>query len=274
MRIEYVSDQEEMMLKDFILLKGVSKALARKIKLYGKMYINNEESKNYFLVKKGDLVTLEYDEVLNEEILVNSESLDIQYEDEHILVVNKRKDLASQPSRLHQFDNLISLVKAYYLEKGIKTNIHLVNRLDYSTSGLVIVAKDGFTHHALSSTHIIKKYYALVSGHLEKKSDEINLKIGRVVEHNIKRWVMEDGKESITKYKVIKEFDDSSLLEIELVTGRTHQIRVSFAYLNHSLIGDKLYGEGSDLKLCCYYLKFKNPFNDSFVEVEIKPDWA
>lgn len=274
MKLEYIVDQDEMMLKDFIILKGISKSLARKIKLYGRMYINGEESKNYFLVKKGDKVTLEYNEVLNSDILVNNEELDIRYEDDHILIVNKRKNLATQPSRLHQFDNLISLVKSYFIKQGINTNIHLVNRLDYSTSGLVIIAKDGYTHNELSKIDITKKYYALVSGHLDKTSDTINLKIGRVVEHNIKRWVMENGKESITKYNVIKEYDDYSLVDIELLTGRTHQIRVSFAYLLHPLLGDKLYGEGEDLKLCCYYIKFINPFDNKTIEISIKPNWV
>lgn len=273
MKIEFVSKLDTMMLKDFILEMGVSRAFARRVKLYGKMYINDVLSKNYFLVKKGDRVTLEYDEAQNEAINVVKEELDICYEDEHLLVLNKPKNLASQPSRLHQFDNIISFVKAYFIEKGINTNIHLVNRLDYSTSGLLIIAKDGYTHHALSKVEIKRKYLAVVKGHLDKKEDEVRLKIDRVEAHNIKRWVMETGKEAITIYKVLKEYSDSSLVDVELKTGRTHQIRVTFSYLNHPVLGDKLYGEGEDLMLHCYYLKFKDPYSNSYIEVKKAPNW-
>ncbi len=278
MKIDYLVDTNEMMLKDFILLKGVSRSFARRVKLYGKMYINGIDAKNFYLVKKGDLVTLEYSEAMNDEIVTVEADLDILYEDNHIMVINKERGIASQPTRSHQSDNIISLVKAYFIKKGINSNIHLVNRLDFSTSGLLIVAKDGFTHNELSKIEIERKYLALVEGHLEKKEDLINLKIGRIEEGNIRRWVMDSGKEAITSYKVLKEFhskeySDASLVDIKLYTGRTHQIRVTFSYLGHPVIGDKLYGKGDDLMLHCYYLKFKDPYSDNYIEVEKKPNW-
>lgn len=275
MKLEYEVNVDEMVLKDFILYVGVSRALARRIKLYGKMYINGEIAKNYFLVKRHDKVILEYNEDMNEDINTVDYSLDILYEDEHLLVINKEKNLASQPSIKHQYDNLISYVKAYFIKKNINTNIHLVNRLDYATSGLIIIAKDGYTHHLMSKIDIERKYLAIVEGILEKKEDEINIKIGRVEEDSIKRWVMEDGKEAITLYRVIKENNDLgfSLVEATLKTGRTHQIRVSMAYLNHPVMGDKLYGSGEDLKLHCYYLKFKNPYLDEYIELTCMPIW-
>ena len=262
-----------MMLKEFILSVGVSRAFARRVKLYGKMYINDVEAKNYYMVNKGDKVTLEYDEKINEEINAIDNEIEILHEDNHLLVVNKPRNLASQPSRLHQFDNMISYVKSYFLKKGIDTNIHLVNRLDYSTSGLLIIAKDGYTHHEMSKVDIERKYLAVVEGHLDKKTSEVKVKIDRLEPHNIKRWVMESGKEAITLYKVIKEFSDSSLLDIEIKTGRTHQIRVTFSYLNHPVLGDKLYGNGEDLMLHCYYLKFKDPFSEQVIEVKKLPNW-
>ena len=274
MKIDYLVTIDNIKLKDFILEMGVSRAFARRVKLYGKMYINDVEAKNFYIVHLGDKVTLEYDEKLNEEINVNLEELDICYEDSHIMVVNKRAHLASQPTRTHQYDNLISLIKAYFIKNNITSNIHLVNRLDYSTSGLVIVAKDGYTHNLLSKIDIEKKYYAIVKGHLEKKEDLVNIKIGRVEEHNIKRWVMEDGKESKTLYKVIGEKDGNDLVDVKLLTGRTHQIRVTFSYLSHPIIGDKIYGDGGDdLMLHCYYLCFNNPYQEGKIEVKREPNW-
>ena len=110
MKIEFISNLDTMMLKEFILSVGVSRAFARRVKLYGKMYINDVEAKNYYMVNKGDKVTLEYDEKINEEINAIDNEIEILYEDDHLLVVNKPRNLASQPSRLHQFDNMISYV--------------------------------------------------------------------------------------------------------------------------------------------------------------------
>ena len=275
MKLEYIVTGEEKMLKEFILEMGISRALARKIKLYGEMYINDEVAKNYFLVKENDKVTLIYNETLNEEINEVKSDIEILYEDEYLMVVFKESNLASQPSHRHQEDNLISHVKSYFIKNGITSNIHLVNRLDFSTSGILIIAKDGYTHYELTKNNdIIRKYLAIVEGILSKKEDRIIVKIERVEEGNIKRMVREDGKIAITNYKVIKEYQNESLIELDLETGRTHQIRVTMAHLNHPLIGDKLYGtEKDDLMLHCYYLKFYHPFLKKDIEVKKLPNW-
>lgn len=275
MKLEYIVTGEERMLKEFILEMGISRALARKIKLYGEMYINDEIAKNYFLVKESDKVTLIYNETMNEEINEVKKDIEILYEDEYLMVVFKENNLASQPSHRHQEDNLISHVKSYFIKKGITSNIHLVNRLDFSTSGILIVAKDGYTHYELTKNNdIVRKYLAVVKGILDKKEDRVIVKIERECEGSIKRMVREDGKLAITNYKVIKEFEDESLVELDLETGRTHQIRVTMSYLNHPLIGDKLYGtEKDDLMLYCYYLKFYHPFKKEFIEIKKLPNW-
>ena len=275
MKLEYIVSSEEKMLKEFILEVGVSRALARKIKLYGKMYINDEEAKNYFLVKPQDKVTLIYEEKMNEDISVVSHEFNILYEDEYLMVVEKEANLASQPSHRHQEDNLISYVKDYFLKKGITSNIHLVNRLDFSTSGILIIAKDGYVHHELTKeNNIVRKYLSIVSGILEKKEDKVILKIERESPISIKRCVCEDGKIAITNYKVIKEYQNESLIELDLETGRTHQIRVTMSYLGNPVIGDKLYGEELDnLMLHCYYLKFYHPFLKEYLEIKKLPNW-
>lgn len=261
MRLEYLVDAVTMPIKDYLMYLGLSRRLARKIKLYGKMYVNNQEALNYHLVKKGDVLVLEYNETLNQEIVASQTSLEILYEDESLLVVNKPHDLAIQPSCRHQEDNLISRIKALFVNKAITSNIHIVNRLDYSTSGLVLVAKNGFIHHQLTSKNsILKKYQAIVEGKLAEKAGTINLPIARLVEYDIKRGVSESGKKAITNYRVIGENDKISLLELILETGRTHQIRVHMAYIGHPIIGDKLYGkEDQRLYLHCYYMEFVHP---------------
>lgn len=275
MKLEYIVNSEEKMLKEFILEVGISRALARKIKLYGKMYINDEEAKNYFLVKPQDKVTLIYEEKMNEEISIVSHDLNILYEDEYLMVVEKEANLASQPSHRHQEDNLISYVKNYFLNQGITSNIHLVNRLDFSTSGVLIIAKNGYTHHELTKENsIIRKYLAVVKGILEKKEDKVVLKIERESPISIKRMVRDDGKIAITNYKVLKEYQDESLVELDLETGRTHQIRVTMSYLGNPVIGDKLYGEElENLMLHCYYLKFYHPLLNKYIEIKKLPNW-
>lgn len=261
MRLEYLVDVEEISIKEYLMVLGLSRRLARKIKLYGKMYINHQEAFNYHLVKKGDLLTIEFDETLNQEIVANPSELEIFYNDDDLMVVNKPHDLAIQPSRRHQEDSLISRIKAFFIDQEITSNIHIVNRLDYATSGLVLVAKNGYIHHQLTSKNRInKKYQALVTGKFLEKEGTINLPIARLVDGEIKRGVSETGKTAITNYKVLVEYENTSLLELILETGRTHQIRVHLSHIGHPLVGDKLYGtEEKRLYLDCYYMEFIHP---------------
>ncbi len=282
MKLDYKVEKESI-LKDYLLEIGLSRRFCKRVKLYGKMYLNGEEVKNFVTVHSGDIITLEYVEVENEGILSKEVSLDIVYEDDHILIINKPEGVTSQPSRLHYEDNIISYVKSYFQSKKIQSNIHVVTRLDFQTSGLMIIAKDGHTHYLLTKDNnldnnnnngIEKKYKAIVNGKLDKKEGIIDLPIDRKDPSSILREVSETGKRAITEYKVIKEKNNKSLVEVKLHTGRTHQIRVHFSTIGYPLIGDKLYGKACErLMLHCYYLKFKNPYTDEIIEVKREPDF-
>ena len=284
MKLDYKVEKESI-LKDYLLEIGLSRRFCRRVKLYGKIYLNGKETKNFVNVFPGDIITLEYEEEENEEILSKEANLDIRYEDEHILVINKPEGLTSQPSRLHYEDNVISYVKSYLQKNNISTNVHVVTRLDFQTSGLMIIAKDGHTHYLLTKDNIIeKRYKAIVSGILIEKQGLIDLPIARKDEISILREINISGKKAVTEYKVLKEIKNKSLVEVKLHTGRTHQIRVHFSALGHPLIGDKLYGkEEKRLMLHCYYLRFKNPYynnsdNNSlhkleFIEIKCEPDF-
>lgn len=280
MKIEYVAKKDDI-LKEYLKELGLSRRFMKKVKLYGKMYINDIEAKNYFPIKNGDKIVLEYDEEENENIITNDCELDICYEDEHLLIINKPESLAVQPSHKHYEENVVSYVKAYFKKNNITSNVHIVNRLDYATSGLMVVAKDGFTHFALTKEKIItRKYYAIIRGLIIPKEGIIDLPIKRESEDrdgNIRRIVAEDGKRAITHYKVLKEDDQKnvSLVDIKLDTGRTHQIRVHFQTLGHPLVGDKIYGEEDDrLYLHCYHLSFVNPHTNQKVIVEKIPNFS
>ena len=266
----------DAILKEYLQEIGLSRHYLKKVKLYGKMYINGEVAKNYYNVKKDDVITLELDEALNEDIEIKSDiKLDIKYEDEYLIIINKPVDLATLPTKKHFYDNVISLVKKHYIDNNINSNIHVVNRLDFSTSGLMVIAKDGLTHFNLSpkdNEKIIKrKYLAIIDGIMDRKEGVINLPIARLND-GMKRTVSIDGKDSITLYKVLKEENGRSLVDIELVTGRTHQIRVHFSYLGYPLVGDKLYNPNYNnekrLYLHCYYVSFVHPYTNKLIEVE------
>lgn len=273
MIIEFKIEHEDI-LKDYLIKQGFSKRLGKKVKLYGKFYLNNIEVRNYVEIKKGDLLRIEYHEEINDDIPISTSPIEIVYEDNFLLIVNKPLNLSVHPSIKHYEDNLLSRLKNYFLITNINSNPHIVNRLDYATSGLLVVAKNGFIHHQMTETSIDRKYLAKVHGLLKEKEGIIDYPIERDPTSTIKRMVRDDGLKSITKYQVLKELDNLSILKITLVTGRTHQIRVHLSYLGHPIVGDVLYGhEGKDLYLHSYYLKFIHPITKQLIEWEKYPLW-
>ncbi|MBO4293638.1 MAG: RluA family pseudouridine synthase [Clostridia bacterium] len=219
-------------------------------------------------VKIGDIITINLDyEEESENIVPTQMELEIIFEDEWLLVVNKPAGIPVHPSILHYEDSLSNGIKYYYNSIGLKKKIRPVNRLDKNTSGLVIFAKCEYIQERLTEQMqegtFKKQYLALVSGILENKKGTINLPIARKQGSIIERCIDENGKTSITHYEVLKEYDDYSLVKCTLETGRTHQIRVHFSAIGHSLLGDELYGKASKLidrqALHCYYLEFIHP---------------
>ena len=268
--------EKECLVKEYMQELNLSKRFCKKVKLYGKILINDVEAKNYYPLKVGDKLALQYDESENDEIVSKDYPIDIQYEDENILVINKPDNLASQPSHKHFEHNVVSYVKKYFEKNNIKSNVHVVNRLDYQTSGLMVIAKNGFTHHELTKDKVItRKYYCIVDGILEKKEGKIIKGIKREEEGSIKRIASDDGQIAITNYKVISERKNRSLIDVCLETGRTHQIRVHFNFLGHPLIGDKLYGVSDErLFLHCYNLSFVHPFTKEEINIINKPSFV
>ena len=150
------------------------------------------------------------------------------------------------------------------------STIHFINRLDKDTEGLLIVAKDKYSASILSKNlSNIKKCYKAICCGIIHSDGEIHTSIKKDV--GIKRIVSDDGKPSITKYKVLKYIEDNTLLDIEIMTGRCHQIRVHLQSIGHPILGDPLYGEGDMLHLTSYKIEFNDPFNGEFIHFEIKP---
>ncbi len=196
--------------------------------------------------------------------------IDIVYEDEDIILINKPGDMVVHPSYAHYQDSLSNALAGYYEKTGQNHVIRTIGRLDRETSGLLIFAKNRYSAALLSNQRMNmskrKEYLALASGVFEDMEGTIDAPIGQEEGVRMIRKVMEDGKRAITHYKVVQQFEDYALVRLRLDTGRTHQIRVHMSYIGHPLLGDNLYGkEISDshgmtsAALHAAYIEFKQP---------------
>jgi len=212
--------------------------------------------------------------------------LEIHYEDQQILVINKPSGMLTHPTSIERENTLVNALLHHTNGKLSTCNgtdrPGIVHRLDRNTSGLLIVTKDDDAYEAIKlqmqNRTIEKKYYALVSGVVEPDNGTITTNIGRHPSKPEKMAVTENGKLSITHYKVIEKFDKFSLLDITLETGRTHQIRVHMSHIGHPIVNDTMYG-GTKLPantyeqaLQAYSLKFITPCNNELKEIQIPID--
>ena len=197
-------------------------------------------------------------------------SLDIRYEDVHLLAVNKPPFMTVHPVKQHQTNTLANLVTAYAQKKGTEYVFRAHNRLDRNTSGLVLIAKDKYSVFKLHGS-VCKKYFALVHGRLEG-SGTVREPIGLREDSKIVRRVVEGGSPAVTHYRSIFSGDDYSFISLVLETGRTHQIRCHMSYLGHPLLGDDLYGGTTELidrqALHCGEMSFVHPVSGETVSLK------
>ena len=212
--------------------------------------------------------------------------IDIVWEDENMAVINKPSGMLTHPTTQELENTLVNALMYKYgknlsdlngeLRKGI------IHRLDRNTSGLIMIAKNNKTHEFLvqemKAKNFCKKYLAIVKGVVEKEEFEINTPIGRHISQPHKQCVRHDGKESLTIVKVIERLKDATLIELTLITGRTHQIRVHMSSIGHPVYNDTLYGFGKvkikteEQVLQSYKLEFTKPFTNERILLEIEPD--
>lgn len=198
--------------------------------------------------------------------------LDIIYEDEGILLINKPVGLIVHPGAGHKEHTLVNALVNYSNKlSNVSGDFRpgIVHRLDKDTSGILVIAKNDATHNALAKQlkerTFIRKYIALVEGEIVENSGKIIAPIGRDKKNRLKMAVDLNGKPAETHFKVLKRYQNYTLLECQLISGRTHQIRVHLAYINHPVVGDIMYGKKSKLKcvtsylLFAYMIAFKNP---------------
>ena len=273
--ISYINEDDNLTLREVLLDKlNFSVRYVSKLKRFKTVNVNKNFKKLDKKVKKGDLI-----EVSIQEDMANFKpqdlNLDIVYDDFDLIVVNKPPFMVVHPTKSHFENTMANGVTDYIVKKGEAVKIRFVNRLDMNTSGLVIVAKNPFAQHVLSSEMkeegFDKKYITVVKGVVEKDQDTVEEPIYRPTDDSVKRIVDPRGQESITHYKVIERLKGATVLEVKLETGRTHQIRVHMSHIGHPIIGDELYGSlDEDLinrqALHAYSLKFKQPRTKEILE--------
>ena len=272
MKLEYIASKKDAgkTIKDILLNEfKISHRLLITLKKQNTIFVNGVNTHIYKGVAKGDNITISfnYDED-NSNIVPKKMPLNIVYEDDWLLIINKPAGVAIHPSILHYEDSLSNGIRYYFDSINLKKKIRPVNRLDKDTSGLVVFAKNEYVQEALikqmKTGDFKKEYIAVVEGHFfdklncnqkyhivkSKTSGTVNAPIARKENSIIERCVLESGSISITHYEVLKESEINnlpiSIVHCTLETGRTHQIRVHMSYIHHPLLGDDLYGGNTD----------------------------
>lgn len=249
---DFIKNAKNLSIRSFLNYKfQISIRLIRNIKYKGgELLLNNKPAKFIDKVKLGDHIKLVFP-VEKSNLAPLDKPLNIIYEDDYLIAVNKPPLLVVHPTKNFLDNTLLNQVYAHAKNKNEQYIPRLVNRLDRDTSGIVLIAKnpiiqDNFFKQVLDDK-VDKTYNILVHGFLDKKKGVIKLPIKRALDNDPRRIVADDGKLSITKYEVLKEgivkSKKISLIKAKLLTGRTHQLRVHFSYIGHPILGDELYGE-------------------------------
>ena len=245
-----------------------------------KVLVNGKNIKSNYLVRENDEIEILDD--LDFEINVEPVNipLDIVYEDEYLMVINKPSGLVVHPAPGHYNDTLVNGL-LYYLNKDKTKNIRpgIVHRIDKDTSGLLMVAKDEKILETLSEMiskkEVKRVYLAIVDGVIEEDSAKINAPIGRDVNNRQKMAITStNSKDAITNIKVLERFNNNTLIECILDTGRTHQIRVHLKYINHPVTNDPVYNNKSDSfgqMLHSYKLSFIHPITNKEINLKVDP---
>ena len=258
------------------IMQDVSRSKIQKFIKNGLVKVNDKSVKSSCVLREDDVVTINEGETVNRYKIV-SENIPIQvvWEDENMVVINKPSGMLTHPTVNETSGTLVNALLYKYGENLSDVNGEMrrgiVHRLDKNTSGLLMVAKNNITHD-------YKQYLAIVKGILENDEYTINTPIGRHPTKPYKQAVREDGKDSLTIVKVLKRFEDATLINVNLITGRTHQIRVHMSSIGHPVYNDTLYGFGKmrikteEQVLQSYKLEFIKPFTENRITLEIPPD--
>lgn len=236
-------------------LTELSRGLANEQIKNGQILVNGEAKKAKYAVKEGDVISYEVPEPEVVEYVAENIPLEIVYQDEDVAVVNKPQGMVVHPSAGHTSGTLVNALMYHIKDlSGINGVLRpgIVHRIDKDTSGLLMIAKNDQAHLALADElkdkKSLRKYWAIVHGNLPNDRGVIEAPIGRSEKDRKKQAVTAKGKPALTRFQVLERFGDYTLVELQLETGRTHQIRVHMAYIGHPVAGDEVYGPRKTLK--------------------------
>ena len=272
-KVEVVIDSrfDNLTILDLLNYYHLGKEKIKKVKFY----INNNLVDKYKTLKLDDKLILEYED--NIDFLPDNKKIDILYEDENILIVNKPINMLVHPDSKDKRGTLVNLVSNYYHKTNQNISVKYLHRIDMDTSGIVVFAKDILTASILGEqikNHtFIRRYLCIASGKFDTDSGVYDYPIAENRYIANKKRVSPTGKEAITRYKVIKRLKKNlNLCLVELKTGRTHQIRVHFSYKGHPLVGDGLYNGNTNLlnrqALHSYEVDFIHPIKNTRIHIQ------
>jgi len=245
--------------------------------------LNGKTSKGNKKCKEGDVITLQVPEPTELEILPEEMNLDIVYEDQDVILINKPKGMVVHPAAGHYSGTLVNGLMAHCKDdlSGINGVLRpgIVHRIDKDTTGILIVCKNDMAHQSIAKQlydhSITRKYHAIVYGNIKEEEGTVNAPIGRSLKDRKKMGIVMDGKHAVTHYKVLKRLKKGfTYIECQLETGRTHQIRVHMKHIGHPLLGDFLYHPEdhsiSRQALHCASLTFTHPITGETLTINAK----
>ena len=264
----------------------LTRSFIQKLIRQGSITVNSCAEKAGYKIKKGDKIELTIPDEPERQLAPEDIPLEILWEDEHIVVVNKPPDMVIYPAVGNRSGTLMNALVSRcgrLSSVGAPLRPGVVHRLDKNTSGVIVIAKDDRSHHGLvdqfKNREVEKHYTALLYGRLKEDSGEITSAIGRSLSDRKKMSVKtRNGKEAITKFEVVRRFNSATLVNVRIITGRTHQIRVHFASIGYPVLGDKTYGKKTSVKsgritvnfsrqmLHAYSMRLKHPVNGESLE--------
>lgn len=260
----------------------ITRTAAQRLIEQGNILVNGEKKKTAYKVSNGDIITIEKEEPKEIELKAQNIPIDIIYEDDDIIVVNKPKGMVVHPANGNPDGTLVNAIMAICKDSlsGIGGEIRpgIVHRLDKDTSGLLIVAKNDKAHvnmrEQIKNHEVKKTYIALVRGVVKENEATIDMPIGRSTSDRKKMAVIKTGRNAVTHIKVLKRYNKYTLLQVNIETGRTHQIRVHLSHIGYPIVGDYTYSNGKNefgvVGQCLHAkcLEFKHPITGAEMKLE------